>query len=133
MILHVVYPESYGVWNSVAESAMRRLQLWPSFRRGSTHGECYIAVNNALHDVAEQIDTDLWILDSLWWLTEIQHEPQKHRFSGGEGSGPSGGRGSGSRKIRARNTFQCSNCFLTKPTSLRSSDPDRRLDCNPSS
>ena len=40
-ILHVVYPMKYGVWNSVAESAMNRLSLWPRFEWGSTFGIKY--------------------------------------------------------------------------------------------
>jgi hypothetical protein len=127
-ILHVVHPTKYGVWNSVAESAMRRLRLWPRFGRGSTFGNNYGAVNNSLNDVAAKLDVDLWTLDSLWWLTELEHEPEKHQFAGGDGSGSGG---SSSRRAKVRSTFVCSNCFLTKSTSLRSSDPAACLDCNP--
>ena len=37
-ILHVVYPNRYGVWNSISESATARLRLWPTFPWGSTFG-----------------------------------------------------------------------------------------------
>ena len=127
-ILHVVYPEKYGVWNSIAESAMQRLQLWPQFGRGSTFGDNYVAVIKSLNEVASKLDVDLWTLDSLWWLTELEHEPEKHQFAGGEGIGSGG---SSSRRAKVRSTFVCSNCFLTKSTSLRSSDPAVCLDCNP--
>lgn len=130
-ILHVVYPDMYGVWNSVAESAMNRLQLWPSFGRGWQFGERYVAVNQTLLDVAGELDIDLWTLDSLWWLTELEHEPQKHQFGGGEGGSSGATNRSSSTQARARDTFVCPNCFLTKSTSLRSSDPDICLDCNP--
>jgi len=127
-ILHVVHPTKYGVWNSVAESAMQRLRLWPRLGRGSTFGNNYGAVNTSLNDVAAKLGVDLWTLDSLWWLTELEHEPQKHQFAGGEGGGSGG---SSSRRAKARSTFVCSGCFLTKSTSLKSSDPDICRDCNP--
>ena len=130
-ILHVAYPDKYGVWNSVAESAMVRLQLWPSFGWGWSFGDRYVAVNQVLQEVADQLDIDLWTLDSLWWLTELEHEPQKHQFGGGEGGGSATGKSA--RPARARDTFVCSSCFLTKSTNLRSSDPDICLDCNPES
>lgn len=129
-IMHVVYPEKYGVWNSVAESAMQRLQLWPPLDRGLTFGDSYAAVNGSLNDVAAKLDVDLWTLDSLWWLTELAHEPQKHQFAGGEGGGSGS---SSSRRAKARYTFVCSICFLTKSIRLRSSNPDECLDCNPES
>ncbi len=88
----------------------------------------YVAVNDSLNEVASKLDVDLWTLDSLWWLTELEHEPEKHQFAGGEGSGSGS---SSSRRAKVRSTFVCSNCFLTKSTSLRSSDPAECLDCNP--
>ena len=69
-ILLVVYPETYGVWNSVAESAMKRLALWPAFERGSTFGSNYALVNSVLLRTAQELGVDLWTLDGLWWATE---------------------------------------------------------------
>jgi hypothetical protein len=128
-ILHVVYPETYGVWNSVAESAMTRLQFWPQFARGSSFGERYAEVNSRLNNISERIGVDLWTLDSLWWLTELEHEPEKHQFSGSESGGTSGA--SLGKVAGALHTFQCQSCFLSKSTSLRSSEPDVCIDCNP--
>lgn len=128
-ILHVVYPEKYGVWNSIAESAMTRLKLWPTFARGSTFGHRYTAVNNVLLDTSEQLDVDLWTLDSLWWLTELQHEPMKHQFTGGDGS--SAGSGSAGKQARAADTFVCSVCYLSKATNLKSENPTVCVDCSP--
>ena len=130
-ILHVVYPKKYGVWNSVAESAMQRLRLWPQIDQASTFGDSYALVNDNLNDAARKVDVDLWTLDSLWWLTELEHEPQKHQFAGGEGGGSRGSGSNSPRRARGRHTFVCSKCFLNKSTSLRSSDPDVCLDCNP--
>lgn len=82
-VLHVAHPGKYGVWNSVAESAMDRLRLWPEFPWKSTFGEKYLLVNGQLQAVSDGLGVDLWTLDSLWWLTELDHEPTKHQFSGG--------------------------------------------------
>jgi hypothetical protein len=127
-ILHVVYPDRYGVWNSISESAMRRLALWPESGWGWTFGQKYVAMNDVLNRVAAELDIDLWTLDSLWWLTELEHEPQKHQFSGGEGGG---GGSSGGRRTQARNTFICRRCFQIKAGHLRSDDPEVCADCNP--
>lgn len=69
-ILHVVYPEKYGVWNRIAEGAMSDLGLWPVFPAGSTFGSKYRAVNQALNDTAAAVGVDLWTLDALWWAVE---------------------------------------------------------------
>ncbi|WP_306110416.1 MULTISPECIES: hypothetical protein [Roseovarius] len=66
-ILLVTYPEKYGVWNGTSEKALRFLGLWPAFKRGTTTGERYVAVNEVLHDLARKLDIDLWTLDALWW------------------------------------------------------------------
>lgn len=77
-ILQVVYPNRYGVWNSIGERAMRRLGLWPRFPWGATFGERYSWINRCLHDVGGELGIDLWTLDSLWWRVEKEHDPTKH-------------------------------------------------------
>ena len=111
-ILHVVYPDRYGVWNSVSEEAMKRLRLWPVFDRGSSQGERYLTTNDVLKGVAGQLGVDLWTLDSLWWLTEVQHEPQRHQFSGGDGSWLATG-GPMPRQATAAATFVCSRVVIS--------------------
>lgn len=129
-ILHVVYPDRYGVWNSIAESAMTRLELWPSFERGSTFGEKYIAVNDVLQSTASKLNVDLWTVDSLWWRVEQEHEPTRHQFDGTSSTGSSTGYSS-SPSARARSTFVCEQCFQTKSNHLRSSVEDVCIDCQP--
>lgn len=127
-ILHVVYPDRYGVWNSIAESALRRLGLWPDFPPGTSFGGKYELVNQNLREAAAAVDVDLWTIDILWWLVEKDHEPTRHQFDGGTGSSAGGGRGS--RAIHARDTFVCENCFQTKAGSLRSeTNPATCRDC----
>jgi hypothetical protein len=69
-ILLVVYPDKYGVWNSVAESAMKKLGLWPRFVRGASFGQKYRQLNDVVLDVASKVGVDLWTLDTLWWAAE---------------------------------------------------------------
>ena len=66
-ILQVVHPDKYGVWNNTAQGSMRQLGLWPEFQWGASFGEKYEAVNQVLLEVAEELGTDLWTLDMLWW------------------------------------------------------------------
>jgi hypothetical protein len=128
-ILHVVYPDRYGVWNSISESAMRRLGLWPRFRSGDGFGRKYTGVTSSIQTTATKVGVDLWTIDSLWWLCELEHEPSKHQFAGG-GAGSSGSHTDGARS-RAGSTFVCENCFQTKPNNLRSVDTNLCIDCNP--
>ncbi len=69
-ILLVSQPDSFGVWNSRSEAAMKRLGIWPDFERGSTLGERYLKVNEILRKLRDDIRTDLWTLDSLFWFID---------------------------------------------------------------
>ena len=131
-ILHVVHPSKYGVWNSISEEAMTWLRLWPTFVWGAGFGLKYVAVNKVLNDVAAQIPTDLWTIDSLWWKVEQLRNPGKHQFPGSS-SPPSRRPATGSKPGRAEGIapmFLCSKCYMSKPVSLRArSEPDLCIDC----
>jgi hypothetical protein len=73
-ILQILRPDNYGVWNNVAERAMKSLDLTPVFPRGTSFGRRYEIVNRKLHDIAESLGVDLWTLDMLWWRVE-PHTP----------------------------------------------------------
>ncbi len=124
-ILHVVYPYTYGVWNSIAQGAMTRLGLWPTFEPGWGFGEQYQTVNETIFHTAQQVGVDLWTIDALWWKVEKEHEPTRHQFEGGTGGSVSGS--FSSRRSHAMETFVCESCFRSKPTSLRT--PDRPQSC----
>ncbi|MCP4305010.1 MAG: hypothetical protein GY788_09085, partial [bacterium] len=129
-ILHVVYPDRCGVWNSIAEGAMRRLGLWPTFPWGACFGDQYSLMNEAIGRVAGELDVDRWTVDSLWWKVEQEHEPTRHQFDGTSATGGSGGSSYAGRQARAVGTFTCMTCFATKAAHLRSeSDPDMCVDC----
>jgi len=68
--LHIVAPEQYGVWNSVAENSLRRLGLWPRVGRGASEGQYYSAINRLLLQLAATLNVDLWTLDALWWVID---------------------------------------------------------------
>ena len=127
-ILHVVYPDRYGVWNSIAESAMRRLGLWPAFGRGWSIGQQYEAMSQTMLGICTELGTDLWTLDSLWWRVEREAEPTKHAEPG-TGTG-GGGTGGGGRARHAVEQFTCERCWMTKPVNLRVTEgEDVCVDC----
>ncbi|OQB95070.1 MAG: hypothetical protein BWX84_00078 [Verrucomicrobia bacterium ADurb.Bin118] len=66
-ILLIAHPDRYGVWNNTSEAGLRALGLWPEFGHGTSSGEKYAAVNALLNQLAKDLNTDLWTLDSLFW------------------------------------------------------------------
>ncbi len=67
-ILHVAYPDRYGVWNNTSNDGLDYLGLLPSPPRGASFGERYEALNDVLLALAEELDVDLWTLDTIWWF-----------------------------------------------------------------
>jgi len=74
-ILHIVYPDKYGVWNQTSQDAMKQLRIWPEFEWGMSFGERYNLVNTRMRDVSSQLGIDLWTLDWLWWKVK-EHAPE---------------------------------------------------------
>ncbi len=66
-LLLVKYPDRYGVWNGTSEKGMKTLKVWPTFRRRTSMGEKYVAINKVLRSLADEAGMDLWTLDALWW------------------------------------------------------------------
>lgn len=71
-ILTVAYPELYGVMNTSTEVGMRELEIWPKYERGAKFGERYSEVNEILLWLASELQTDLWLLDMLWWSAHYE-------------------------------------------------------------
>lgn len=67
-ILHVAYPDKFGVWNATSEAALMRLGVFPLSVHGATLGEQYVKVNKVLLDLSRELDVDLWTLDGILWL-----------------------------------------------------------------
>ena len=67
-ILHVAYPDKYGVWNNTSNDGLVELGLFPVTPRGASFGQRYAAVNEILLALAQALDVDLWTLDTVWWF-----------------------------------------------------------------
>ena len=136
-ILLVSHPTEFGVRSRISDAAMQRLDLWPIIEDGASDGEAYEAVNEMLHLVADELGTDLWTLDALWWGVEKEHDATKHFVSRKRPSTPkrrataSGRQPSVARSTKPAppETFMCLNCFSTKPVRLSSDKPGWCIDC----
>lgn len=78
-ILHIAYPSEYGVWNSISEAGLKALKIWPLFERGDSMGKRYVKINPILHRLANDLQTDLWTLDALWWAHDVSREDEPAR------------------------------------------------------
>lgn len=79
-ILHVTYPDRYGVWNNTSEAALIEFGLMPELPRGTSFGARYAAINEVLTTIAAKLDVDLWTLDALWWGIGWEDEPSDTGF-----------------------------------------------------
>jgi hypothetical protein len=75
-ILHVVYPDRYGVFNKTLKGAMETLGIWPGNVREDSFADQYIAVNPMQLELASQLGLDLWTFDYLWWYMAPHTSPQ---------------------------------------------------------
>ncbi|SNT76804.1 endonuclease NucS domain-containing protein [Paracoccus seriniphilus] len=75
-ILHVAYPEKYGVWNNTSHDGLVELGLLPKTPRGASFGERYAAVNKVLLQLSAALDVDLWTLDAVWWFLHSDGEDE---------------------------------------------------------
>lgn len=69
----------------------------------------YRRLNNDLLAMASHLDTDLWMLDSLWYIYD-RHRTDK-RFIGASAGRPS-------NKVNL-GTFVCPRCFSSKAIHLK--------------
>jgi hypothetical protein len=66
-ILHVVYPDRYGVFNEMLRNAMGVLGIWPRNLREDAFADQYTATNPIQLELASELELDLWTFDYLWW------------------------------------------------------------------
>lgn len=78
-ILLVSSPKEYGVWNGTSEDALRELDLWRDYVRGSTLGQRYEKLNQLLLSLAKDLDIDLWTLDVLMWGILLKKESKRKK------------------------------------------------------
>lgn len=76
-ILLVAYPTRYGVWNRIAATAMKKLGIFPLFERGADFATKYVTINKILLTIADELEIDLWTLDTLWWGIESQIDKEQ--------------------------------------------------------
>lgn len=88
-ILHVAYPQKYGVWNNTSNDGLLDLGLLPEFPRGASFGERYEAVNEYLVTLSQALDVDLWTLDTIWWFLRVDEDLEEGEIeSSGEADAP---------------------------------------------
>lgn len=73
-ILHVAYPDRYGVWNNTSHDGLLELGLLPQTSRGASFGQRYAAVNEVFLHLATALEVDLWTLDTVWWFLHSDAE-----------------------------------------------------------
>jgi len=82
-ILFVSFPDTYAVWNSKTEQALRLLELFPPTERGATKGQVYALVSNAVWQAARFVDqnatglddrVDLWTIDYVWHVIKTMND-----------------------------------------------------------
>lgn len=73
-ILHVAYPDKYGVWNNTSNDGLVELGLFPQAERGASFGARYAAVNDVLVALARALEVDLWTLDTIWWFLNAEED-----------------------------------------------------------
>ena len=87
-ILLIAQPDRYGVWNKVSEGAMTNLAIWPQFGRGESFGGKYVKINEKLRDLRDELRTDFWTLDAVWWYLEREDSGEWAADAAATESGP---------------------------------------------
>lgn len=112
-ILLIKYPHKYCVWNGTSEAGMKKLGMWPPFKRGSNFSEQYRILNDLLLDVAAQLNISLWELDTLWWHVLKKEELLEWDEKGDKAVGSS------NEKIHSREEGQSSSHDAPHPREFR--------------
>jgi len=67
-LLHTFFNEKYGVWNSRTEKTLEILRRRPIYVSYYQHiGERYRSVNTELHQLVNELDSDLTTVDGFMW------------------------------------------------------------------
>lgn len=67
-LLHTLFPTKYGVWNSRTRDTLTILRRKPFGEYSSYVGESYVEVNKALHELKDELKTDLTYVDGFMWF-----------------------------------------------------------------
>jgi len=71
-ILHLVYPDKYGVYNRTVEQGLNELNRMPKFDRGERFGSRYCKINKALDNLARETGLSLAEVDSFMWFVLLE-------------------------------------------------------------
>lgn len=75
-ILHVCYPEKYGVFNNVVEEALEKIGRSPEYEWGWGWGSWYVETNKKLKEIAKELGTNLTEVDCLmYYISSIGERP----------------------------------------------------------
>lgn len=66
-ILHICYPEKYGVLNNVVDDALEKIGRAPEDKWGESFGDWYWRINESLIGIAKELNTDLMEVDCLMY------------------------------------------------------------------
>jgi hypothetical protein len=66
-ILHLVYPDKYGVYNQTSEDGLKELGRMPKFDWGENFGSRYVKVNRALLQLSQDTGLSLAEVDVFLW------------------------------------------------------------------
>jgi len=72
-ILMCTYPDKYAVYNRISEEALTRLGRNHA-KKTDTFGKRYVAINNACHEIAQEIKQPLYLVDTMFSL--MVHQDQ---------------------------------------------------------
>jgi predicted restriction endonuclease len=82
-ILHAVFPDKYGVWNSRTKKALQLLNILPNWEDIDDHGKYYVKLLNKFKKLKDDLGTDLTDIDNF--LAGIVNNPnvliEYHIFS----------------------------------------------------
>lgn len=76
----------YGVWNNRSEEALKQLDIWPTFERGTSFGDEHVEVNSRLQQLGNEVQVDMWDLDALLGFYVENKEPEEPQTSSTPGA-----------------------------------------------
>ena len=80
-MLLVVYPAQFGGWHGASGEKMAWLGLIPEPWQRRSNGSTYEQINLILLDLVDGLGISLWVLDGLWHLIALEHDPRRRRMS----------------------------------------------------
>ncbi len=64
-LLHIFYPDKYGVWNKQTDDALKKIGRFPA--TSTDQGRHYLNINAALTKLATELHSNLTAIDAFMW------------------------------------------------------------------